>query len=265
MNRLGAYLRMLRTDKNLSLTELSQLTKIKETYLSALETDDFAQLPGAVYVKAFLRLCARELGCDAEQLLRLYESTLAATQPTPLAHVHKQNRSEQRVPGRYRFGLRTPARYWLFFTAFLGTVILGVWLALPKGAQLDALPYSAVPDGFDEPLSITPTVSVDQDASRTGLVELPGDSGHEPILSSIDDPEPKQDNGGHVSTSIKSESDTITAPDTWGESANMDSQTDPVLENAHSAESLPEPSAISQESTTIVYPGRGETTVVVEE
>ena len=47
---------------------------MRESYLAALETEDFAVLGGDVYVRGFIRLYARYLGLDAEELVEVYRT-----------------------------------------------------------------------------------------------------------------------------------------------------------------------------------------------
>lgn len=67
----GALLEEVRTQNNLSLEELAELTKIPRSSLEALEHDRYDDLPGPVFVKGFLRCCARVLEVDHELFFEL--------------------------------------------------------------------------------------------------------------------------------------------------------------------------------------------------
>src|SRR3954462_11041780 len=60
-------------------------TKIRARYLAALEAGDYAELPGAVYTKGFLRNYALYLGIDADEAIRQWrrERGDAAVAPEP--------------------------------------------------------------------------------------------------------------------------------------------------------------------------------------
>jgi len=65
---IGAELRQAREQGGLTLVEISQRTKIRVPVLRAIERDDFGQLPGGVISRGFLKLYAREVGLDADEI-----------------------------------------------------------------------------------------------------------------------------------------------------------------------------------------------------
>jgi cytoskeletal protein RodZ len=70
---LGEKLRNLRSERRISLSEVSRSTRIQFKYLEYLEAGDYKSLPADVYVKGFLRGYAEFLGVDENILIRLYE------------------------------------------------------------------------------------------------------------------------------------------------------------------------------------------------
>ncbi|HCJ78887.1 MAG TPA: DUF4115 domain-containing protein, partial [Desulfotomaculum sp.] len=70
---IGHVLKRTRVEKNLSLAQAEEETKIRQKYLVALENENFNVIPGRVYVKGFLRNYARYLGLNAEELVWWYE------------------------------------------------------------------------------------------------------------------------------------------------------------------------------------------------
>src|SRR3954452_6840131 len=50
--------------QHLDITDVEAQTKIRAKYLRALENEDFGMLPGATFVKSFLRTYAEFLGLD---------------------------------------------------------------------------------------------------------------------------------------------------------------------------------------------------------
>jgi len=91
----GAIFLEERQRQGLSLTDVARQLKLFPRQVDALERDDYAALPGPVFVRGFTRNYARLLGIDAEPLLRAVESRLApgkaeaAPEPGP---VHRPGR-----------------------------------------------------------------------------------------------------------------------------------------------------------------------------
>src|SRR6478752_686367 len=59
-----------RERKGVDLYRAERDTKIRAKYLAALETGEYAELPGAVYTKGFLRNYALYLGLDPDEVIR---------------------------------------------------------------------------------------------------------------------------------------------------------------------------------------------------
>lgn len=66
---IGSALRSRRQELGLSLEKIAEQTKIRKSYLDALEEERFEELPGRVYVIGFIQNYARFLGLPAEPLL----------------------------------------------------------------------------------------------------------------------------------------------------------------------------------------------------
>ena len=69
----GAALQEERRRQSLSLTDVARQLKLAPRQVEALERDDFAALPGPVFVRGFLRNYARLLGLDPEPMVRTAE------------------------------------------------------------------------------------------------------------------------------------------------------------------------------------------------
>ena len=85
----GAFLKKVREIRGLELNEISQRTKISERYLRALEEEQFAEMPAAVYVRGYVTEYARALRLDpqrvAESYLVRYRAKLPKAAPAPSA------------------------------------------------------------------------------------------------------------------------------------------------------------------------------------
>ncbi len=66
MGEFGKELRSERVSRGIELEEISDSTKISSRYLTALEENQFEQLPGGVFNKGIVRSSARVVGLDEE-------------------------------------------------------------------------------------------------------------------------------------------------------------------------------------------------------
>ncbi len=67
----GRYIKEQRKRQGMSIDQLAAATKIPRSSLELLESDHHESLPGPVFVKGFLRCCARALGLEAEVVMEL--------------------------------------------------------------------------------------------------------------------------------------------------------------------------------------------------
>ena len=75
---IGYILKAAREKQGYSLRDVEEETKIRRHYIQLLEDDDFAQLPGPVYAKGFLRSYARFLDIPGDPLIRMYNALTTA-------------------------------------------------------------------------------------------------------------------------------------------------------------------------------------------
>jgi cytoskeletal protein RodZ len=149
-----------RERKGVDLVRAERETKIRVRYLSALESGDYRDLPGAVYTKGFLRNYAIYLGLDPEDVLRQWRRERGeATAPAAVI-----------VPPR---PLAEPARPLNFSPSIVVAALLTVGVILffvYLGSQL--LRYSRPPD-----LTVTnPAQAVFQVEESTSSFTLAGTS-----------------------------------------------------------------------------------------
>ena len=70
---IGEALARARGQAGLTVTEVSQRTRIKETIISGIEGDDYSACGGDFYARANIRSIARAVGADPEPLIREYD------------------------------------------------------------------------------------------------------------------------------------------------------------------------------------------------
>ena len=72
MASFGEELRQQRELRQITLDEVSKSTKVNLRFLEALERDDFAALPGGLFIRGFIRAYATHIGADPEKLVNAY-------------------------------------------------------------------------------------------------------------------------------------------------------------------------------------------------
>ena len=75
---IGGTLAKARRDAGLSVAEVSQRTRIRETIIRGIEDDDYAACGGDFYARGHLRSIARAVGADPDPLVKEYDETLRA-------------------------------------------------------------------------------------------------------------------------------------------------------------------------------------------
>jgi cytoskeletal protein RodZ len=70
MADFGSTLRTAREQRGISIRDIADRTKIARTALEALENGDLSRLPGGIFVRAFIRAYATEVGLDPENAVR---------------------------------------------------------------------------------------------------------------------------------------------------------------------------------------------------
>ncbi|HFI0462910.1 TPA: helix-turn-helix domain-containing protein [Streptococcus suis] len=76
MSSLGNKLRDARIEKGYTLNTLQQMTKIQKKYLVAIEENNFKELPGTFYIRAFVKQYADVVGLNGDDLLEIHKSEL---------------------------------------------------------------------------------------------------------------------------------------------------------------------------------------------
>ena len=80
MGQFGDKFRKAREKKDISLDDVSNVTKISARMLRAIEEEHFDQLPGGVFNKGFIRAYAKHLGLDPEEAVTDYLACLRQAQ-----------------------------------------------------------------------------------------------------------------------------------------------------------------------------------------
>lgn len=68
----GANLRDIRKARGASLEEISEITKIRKSFLEAIEKQDISHFPAPVFIKGYLRAYAEALSLDPVEIIEKY-------------------------------------------------------------------------------------------------------------------------------------------------------------------------------------------------
>ncbi len=145
MESIGQFLRTERELRRLSLSELSQTTRIPIKQLQRIEDDRFDELPGSVFVRGFLKTYSQALGLPPDAVLGRYQSNSAPepATPAPMTAIIPPERGK-------RFGIAIA----LVILLILFTLALSIVLR-PRERDVQ-IELSAVPAAFRAADAIVP-------------------------------------------------------------------------------------------------------------
>lgn len=126
---VGAYLSQERKRKDISLVDVSKVTRIAVQYLEALERDEFQSLPASIFVRGFLRTYAVHIGLDPQEVLRIYEAQISSLGEPEMERAASRKKAKPLV------------KY--IFTLFI--IVLGVGIAFFLFIKESPVPPSSSP------------------------------------------------------------------------------------------------------------------------
>ena len=95
---IGSELRAARKARGLTVEQVAALTRIRHSYLEAIERNDFDVLPAPIYTRGFLAAYAREVGLDPRDIVQRYRSAYEAPKVTLPADESRPSADEQVFP-----------------------------------------------------------------------------------------------------------------------------------------------------------------------
>ena len=84
---IGDVLTAARRQAGLTITQVSQRTRIRETIIRGIERDDFSACGGDFYARGHIRAIARAVGADPDPLIGEYDSSYGTPQASAAAGV----------------------------------------------------------------------------------------------------------------------------------------------------------------------------------
>ena len=81
---IGEDLAEARHEAGLTVTQVSDLARIRETIITGIEGDNYSACGGDDYARGYIRLIARAVEADAEPLIRKYNAAIAVDKSEPV-------------------------------------------------------------------------------------------------------------------------------------------------------------------------------------
>ena len=97
-DQLGLYLRAVRDHRGWGLVELASTTRIRKSYLAAIENGDMSALPSRPFALGYVRAYAKALGLDGELALARFKQEHPERQEPLRAPVGVKHESEASRP-----------------------------------------------------------------------------------------------------------------------------------------------------------------------
>lgn len=83
MTSIGELLQSERIQQGKTLQEVSHALNIKKDYLEDIEKNLYDNIPGAVFIKGFIRNYGNYLGLDGDRLVQQFRDTVEDRTPQP--------------------------------------------------------------------------------------------------------------------------------------------------------------------------------------
>jgi cytoskeletal protein RodZ len=126
---VGAQLRRAREERELSLSDLSQITKIRVALLKALENNDTLTSSGDFYTRGFLRAYAAAVGLNPDEIIR---ECLAQEADSQLGSTGGGGQAEERGAGQGRAEGPRASRARVLLGAGVAAVALIVYVLVAR-------------------------------------------------------------------------------------------------------------------------------------
>lgn len=169
----GALLREARERQGLSLADVARHLKLSQRQVDAIEKDNFAALPGPVFVRGFMRNYARLVALDAAVLVAAAEATPGF--PLPPASATSQTVSQPVIASEVNARRDGPRgkRAWWPVTAIL--IVAAIALMVFRGRETTVEPApTEVSLAVPTPESAPPAAQSSTDGSALPAAAVPG-------------------------------------------------------------------------------------------
>lgn len=141
LTEIGVRLKEAREAKGYTLSDLQDITKIQKRYLVGIENGDYESIPGAFYVRAFIRQYAEAVGLDPDELLETYKNEVPTTpsmEATTVIPAQRQKRNRiGSGPSRQTMEALPKIMVGLFIVVIITIVVIMYYLQKDKLGAVD--------------------------------------------------------------------------------------------------------------------------------
>ena len=136
MTELGTRLKEARIAKGYSIEDLQEITKIQKRYLANIEEGNYSTMPGAFYVRAFIKQYAETVGLNSDELLETYKAEIPSPANEEVA------KSIPTTPSRRTLGGRSSNKFMeivpmIIVALFIVAIIVIVWVLRQNSPEAD--------------------------------------------------------------------------------------------------------------------------------
>lgn len=195
MPTLGEELKRRREERNISLADISEATRIGTRFLKAIETDNYSILPGGIFTRSFIRAYAKQVGLNEDEAVARYQLQVTGqtaetqphqpqSQPQPqpeqvvrqITPVEKRTRKPEPITYRQSPATRTSWSTIIIGVGILVFVGLIVWALVQKFGGQEA-ERAATPE---PPPQVQQTTPSEQPAQPAVAEQPPGSEQPQP-------------------------------------------------------------------------------------
>lgn len=168
---LGAYLKRLRTEKNISVAEVAAKMYLHPRVIEALEQDDHEKLSGRLYVYGYLQQYAKILDVPVDEVLAMYGKDTTG----PLEQVAE-------APARTKPKLELQSKKWSYALIYLVLFILvlasfalwrGKYAQEPQDASANPVDPISIAENQDTPPGQAADTETGETEQETGAADIP--------------------------------------------------------------------------------------------
>lgn len=98
LSELGNRLKQEREEKNISLDDLQEITKIQKRYLIGIEEGNYSMIPGNFYVRAFIKQYAEAVNLNPETIFEEYKNEVPSTYNDDLPEQLSRVKTHKELP-----------------------------------------------------------------------------------------------------------------------------------------------------------------------